>query len=1319
MAALTTASQSAMHTPSTHATNVQGSRAERLMAEETALMCVWNMGFFTRKALWALLHNKMSEYRFNQLFSIVRVVQVRDGHVRFDIEAQKTFFSMVMNAVRAVLIPKGAHIRAHIPHHIRRQSLATADASNLSFLPKVVTLNINSMQGKVDEIVGMISDVNADIVLLQETMRVPEDLCHKLWIKGYLIHETPSRPAVEQRGARGLAFIYRSSLPFSILKSACNDFCLAAEMRMNGVVFRVYNLYVPSRPEDNIKDAIVGVLQNAAHLASRGGSIDLIAGDFNKSRSKLTTSYLADIPSLTVLEASNPEQPTFNHRNGVNSSHIDHFIVSGAAEHFFEKPLVLEQFDSISDHVPVSIACCTPFLALPQARPRIARLNKRKLAEKKEEIRNAGNYWAPLAQFIDEEEMTPANTNTATAQFLEAFTLAAEDFGVQQPVAKANNNKQLAHHPLTKATRIRMQTYRSAHAAVKKDTTPEEVRVKLARRLPKLKRRAEEAVAKDHTQSFRAFVNKGVESMKGDGKNLFKFLRTAAKYNTSKRGLASSNTPIVDSISGDLASAPETIMAAFTNHYQALLTIPAELSSQEFDFWHTRLAMSAQEELPNMDAEFTWPEVCAHVAIMPGYKAPGPSGMEVAWIKIACDPKSKATNNYPANPTTDMGYALLRICNSIFTTHSVPEALRAAFIVSIHKSGDKTCPANYRGISLIDSILKVVTGILTQRLQTIIKNLPPNRGLSVMQAGFRPTEECIGQVAALLEICQRRRVCGGDTYLAFLDLQKAFDRVPHGAMLYKLEQFGVRGHTLEFFRALYNSSVGIVRDHVYGIHGEAFPVTRGVRQGCPSSPLMFNIFINDFLTNVSMVRIPFQIDASDSVSWMRTAGLLFADDSVVLAESAEQLEANLEALAEWGMRNGMDFNASKSGLMLVCGEAEGAQDKADYLQRLAEEGHFSALGGVSIPIVGEYLYLGITFNDKLDVKRMCEARGEKIIKAMNAIHGFIAGRHWPMCAKFALIRSVARSLTTYGGEIFGLSESNVARLSSMFNKVVARMTMSWGRPAAAIIRRELGLFSVHATASAQRVRAFYKYADARSIIHGLVQNPFPKAAWAWTTGTGKLLQTKKIAIPEEMKQPWEVSKYVREQITAIEDVKVNKGVGAQWYVSNAFERTKAYTRAFVSMRNTTEALDMGFAGLMAARAKAMWLGRRAASAGLIDAKYKTVCPCCEEDSEETMSHLFLECPRWAEQREEYLAPVLAKISRMREDMTAAQTLAVLLGGVARVATHTTVSLGTAFYCGTNPVYVAVAGFLGAIKRMRDGLLWSSSTSLMAAGEGGE
>jgi len=89
----------------------------------------------------------------------------------------------------------------------------------------------------------------------------------------------------------------------------------------------------------------------------------------------------------------------------------------------------------------------------------------------------------------------------------------------------------------------------------------------------------------------------------------------------------------------------------------------------------------------------------------------------------------------------------------------------------------------------------------------------------------------------MCEICKRRQYYNKDTYLAFLDLKKAYDSVPIRDILNKINRLGVRGRVFEFIKNFYATSKACVK--VNNKYSESFHILRGVRQRYPLFPILF------------------------------------------------------------------------------------------------------------------------------------------------------------------------------------------------------------------------------------------------------------------------------------------------------------------------------------------------------------------------------------------------------------------------------------------------------------------------------------------------
>ena len=232
-------------------------------------------------------------------------------------------------------------------------------------------------------------------------------------------------------------------------------------------------------------------------------------------------------------------------------------------------------------------------------------------------------------------------------------------------------------------------------------------------------------------------------------------------------------------------------------------------------------------------------------------------------------------------------------------TGKLPADWCKAQVTPIFKKGNKSSAANYRPISLTCILCKVLEHIIASH---VVKHLNAHDLLYDLQHGFREKRSCETQLTMLVEDLARNVSKGKQTDLILLDFSKAFDKVNHSKLLWKLHQYGIRGHALAWIRAfLGNRSQTVVLD---GEESESVPVTSGVPQGSVLGPILFLIYINDLPDELS--------------SQVR----LFADDTAVYltigdTEDGKVLQNDLDRQSAWEDRWDMEFNPSKCQVVRV------------------------------------------------------------------------------------------------------------------------------------------------------------------------------------------------------------------------------------------------------------------------------------------------------------------------------------------------------------------------------------------------------------------
>ena len=294
-----------------------------------------------------------------------------------------------------------------------------------------------------------------------------------------------------------------------------------------------------------------------------------------------------------------------------------------------------------------------------------------------------------------------------------------------------------------------------------------------------------------------------------------------------------------------------------------------------------------------------------------------------------------------------------------FKYGNFPTSLKIAKVIPLFKSGTKHEAQNYRPISLLSSLSKVLEKLIKERL---VKFLHKHNIIFEHQYGFRENHSTTHALIDILTTCYDKIENKQYTVLMMMDLKKAFDTVNHKKLLHKLYHYGIRGPTHEFLTSYLSERKQFV--FANNFQSELQPVTYGVPQGSILGPLLFLIYIND-VPNV-----------------LNSTPRLFADDTCLVCSSNNlddlQIKSNnvLDKLKCWCDSNELTINPSKSSFMLIRPTSK-PKSEEDVITL-----HYNNTQIIRTTVVK---YLGVTLDDSLNFENYLSALQSKIARSIGIL----------------------------------------------------------------------------------------------------------------------------------------------------------------------------------------------------------------------------------------------------------------------------------------------------------------------------------------------
>ena len=285
------------------------------------------------------------------------------------------------------------------------------------------------------------------------------------------------------------------------------------------------------------------------------------------------------------------------------------------------------------------------------------------------------------------------------------------------------------------------------------------------------------------------------------------------------------------------------------------------------------------------------------------------------------------------------------IFNKSMTEGTFPEQMKIADVVPLYKGKCKSYANNYRPISLLLTMSKILEKLIHKRTYS---HLDQSNQIFNSQYGFRTKHSCENAIGELTSEIVKSRELGHHTLCTFLDLSKAFDTLDHNILYDKMYRYGIRGPCLNWYKSYLSNRKLRVKckseaDNCL-TYSDLFDVNIGTPQGSCLGPLIFLIFTNDIHLHLEHV-----------------SSILFADDTTLyishrnLRYAKWCLSEDLKLLSDWFKANKLTLNLSKTVAMHFTNKTNA---QLEHLE----------IGCYNIPVVKETKFLGVWVDNKLNWK---------------------------------------------------------------------------------------------------------------------------------------------------------------------------------------------------------------------------------------------------------------------------------------------------------------------------------------------------------------
>ena len=412
----------------------------------------------------------------------------------------------------------------------------------------------------------------------------------------------------------------------------------------------------------------------------------------------------------------------------------------------------------------------------------------------------------------------------------------------------------------------------------------------------------------------------------------------------------------------------------------------------------------------------TFAETIEAIKSMKNHKAPGEDLITAELIK------------YGGNTLHTQIHMLI---GQIWDEEKIPTEWNRAIITPIHKKGSKLQCANYRGISLLNVTYKLLTKLISKRLEKYTESI-----LGDYQCGFRQnrsTTDHIFTLRCILEKCHEYNI---PIHQLYVDYKMAYDSIKRKFLYETLQEFGIPNKIIRLVHMTLNKSKSKIK--IQGEYSREFEIRHGLRQGDSLSCILFNITLERVIRNIHIntretitryfLRDNEHQQTTGTIYNQPIQYLAYADDIALIGKSKKDITQSFIELEDASIKAGLEINTQKTKYMYTSTSKEEAQTENVIKVR-----------NHTFEKVNNFKYLGATITENNEILAEIKARITACNKAYYSSHNMLKNKNISRKTKKNIYKTIIRPVVTYGSETWTLTKSAETVLNTWERKVLRKI----------------------------------------------------------------------------------------------------------------------------------------------------------------------------------------------------------------------------------------------------------------------------------------